>query len=126
MKKCKSSLLILFFSLALILLSCDKYHAKKMAGQYACKVEYHYWDISPKNIDSIYTQDIQVTPDGKNVIVLETRIHVDSLWKRVEYVEGYIHDYIKVRFKKDSVYITRSGGGLGGNASWTYSGLKIK
>ncbi len=108
----------------MLLTSCDKHHAKKLAGTYSCTVEYHYWNISPTLIDSMYTEDINIEQDGKFVVVLGTRIHVDSLWKEKEYYEGYIHNYIKVLFKNDHVYITRSGGGLGGNASWTYEGNK--
>ena len=121
----------IFFLCALILaivcttVGCDKQHARKLAGTYACRVDYHYWDMMPTNIDSTYYEDVVVTQEGKNVIVLGTEIHIDSLWKEKEYYEGYIHNYIKVLFKKDSLYITRSGGGLGGNASWQYAGLKL-
>ena len=104
--------------------SCDKHHAKKLSGTYSCKVEYHYWDITPTTIDSTYFEDIEVKQEGKNVIVLGYSIHIDSLWKEKEHYNGYIHDYIKVLFKNDRVYITRSSGGLGGNASWIYEGIK--
>jgi len=80
--------------------------------------------MTPSNFDSIYYEDIKIKQDGKFVVVLETRIHIDSLWKEKEYFEGYIHNYIKVLFRNDSIYITRSNGGLGGNASWTYEGIK--
>lgn len=108
----------------LLLLSCDKHHAKKLSGTYSCRIEYHYWDMTPLNIDSIYYEDIKIGQDGKFIVVLGTSIHIDSLWKEKEYYDGYIHNYLKVLFKNDSVYITRSNGGLGGNASWTYEGEK--
>jgi len=109
-----------------LITGCDKHHAKKLSGTYYCGVEYHYWDMTPSNIDSTYMEEIEIKQDGKNVIVLGTSIHVDSLWNEQEYYEGYIHNYIKVLFKNDSVYIVRSGGGLGGNASWNYKGVKNK
>ena len=121
----------IFFLIALLIailsttMSCDKHHAKKLAGTYACKVDYHYWDMTPTHFDSTYFEDVEVEQDGKNVIVLGTTIHIDSLWKGKEYYEGYVHNFIIVRFKNDSLYITKSGGGLGGNASWNYYGLKM-
>lgn len=116
--------IIYLASILLITTSCDKYHAKKLAGTYDCTVKYHYWDMTPLIVDSTYKEDIPITQEGKNIIVLGTSIHIDSLWRGKEYYEGYIHNFMTVLFKNDSVYITRSGGGLGGNASWHYSGLK--
>lgn len=107
-----------------LLTSCDKHHAKKLAGTYSCTVEYHYWDISPTLIDSMYTEDINIEQDGKFIVVLGTRIHVDSLWKEKEYSTGHVYNYIKVLFKNDRVYITRTSGGLGGGASRSYEGNK--
>lgn len=105
-------------------LSCDKHHAKKLSGTYSCKVAYHYWDMTPSTIDSTYQEDLEIKRNGKNVIVLGTSIPIDSLWKEKEYSIGYVHGYMKVLFRNDSVYITRSSGGLGGNASWKYQGIK--
>lgn len=104
--------------------SCDKYHAKKLSGTYSCKVDYHYWDMTPTNTDSTYHEDLEIKQNGKNVIVFGTSIPIDSLWKEKEYYIGYVHNYMNVLFRNDSVYITRSSGGLGGNASWKYQGIK--
>lgn len=115
-----------FFTVFVLLLtSCDKYHAKKLAGTYSCEVDYHYWDMTPLVIDSTYHEDIEISREGKNVIVLGTSIPIDSLWKEKEYYEGNVHDYITVLFKDDSVYITRSSGGLGGGGTLRYSGRKM-
>lgn len=121
----KTQLLITlsFFGL---LSGCDKYHAKKCSGTYSCKVAYHYWDMTPTMIDSTYQENLEIKRSGKNVIVLGTSIPIDSLWKEKEYYEGNAHNYMTVLFRKDSVYITRSNGGLGGNASWMYQGVKKK
>ncbi len=124
MKTRLSLQLFIISTFILLLLSCDKHHAKKISGTYSCIVKHGYWDMTPSNFDSIYYEDIKIKQDGKFVVVLETRIHIDSLWKEKEYFEGYIHNYIKVLFRNDSIYITRSNGGLGGNASWTYEGIK--
>lgn len=115
-----------FFTVFVLLLtSCDKYHAKKLAGTYSCEVDYHYWDMTPLVIDSTYHEDIEISRERKNVIVLGTSIPIDSLWKEKEYYEGNVHDYITVLFKDDSVYITRSSGGLGGGGTLRYSGRKM-
>jgi hypothetical protein len=107
-----------------LLLSCDKHHAKKLSGTYSCKVDYHYWDMTPSTIDSTYQEDLEIKQDGKNLIVLGTPIHIDSLWKEKEYQLGDIHNYMRVLFRNDSIYITRSGGGLGATATWKYQGSK--
>jgi hypothetical protein len=120
----KTLILFIFSTFFLLLFGCDKYHAKKLSGKYSCKVEYNYWDMTPLNIDSIYYEDLVIEQKGKFVVVLGTSIHIDSLWKEKEYYEGYIHNYMKVLFKNDSVYIIKSSGGLGGNASWTYKGVQ--
>lgn len=116
--------LLILLVLFALLLSCDKHRAKKCSGTYSCKVDYHYWDMTPSTSDSAYQEDLEIKQDGKHVIVLGTSIHIDSLWKEKEYYIGYVHNYMKVLFKKDSIYITRSSGGLGGNATWKYRGVK--
>ena len=104
--------------------SCDKQHAKDLSGIYNCQVHYLYWDMMPTNKDSTYNEQLEVLQDGKYINVLNYKIHIDSLWNGKEYYTGYIHDYFKVKFTNDSLYATRSSGGLGGNASWTYKGIK--
>jgi hypothetical protein len=117
----------LFVSIiVLFLTSCDKFHAKKLAGTYSCRVDYHYWDMTPKIIDSTYQRDIEVKQKGKLLEIFSYSIPIDSLWKERQFSQGDVHSYLKVLFKNDSVYITSSGGGLGGNSSTTYSGRKIK
>lgn len=105
-------------------LSCDKYHAKKTAGTYTCDVDYHYSDGTPTTIDTAYTEKLIVQQKGKNITVLNYEIHIDSLWKEKEYLTGQIHNYIKVKFVNDSIYLTHSSGGLGGNSTWIYKGKK--
>jgi hypothetical protein len=81
--------------------------------------------MTPVVIDSTYQEDIEITREGKNVIVMGTSIPIDSLWEGNEYYEGNVHNYITVLFKSDSVYITSSSGGLGGGCTINYSGRKI-
>lgn len=115
-------------SLVLLLMvltySCDKYHAKKLAGRYACKVESHYWDITPMTMDTTYNEDIDITRDRNDLIILGNRIHIDSLWKEKEYTIGDVHYYLTVLFRKDSIYLTQYSGGLGGGGTTKYSGRK--
>lgn len=117
-------LLLLFIAFVISLSGCDKYHAKKLAGTYACRVEYHYWDMTPTTFDTSYYEDLQITQEGKDVFVLGYRIHVENLWKEKQFKVGNIHNYLLVQFKDKHVYITRSSGGLGGNGTRTYSGKK--
>ena len=119
--------ILLFCSLlihVILFQSCDKHRAKKIAGTYHCNVHYHYYDGIPQVIDSTYIENLTVTQDGKYINVLNYHIHIDSLWNEQEYYEGYIHNYITVKFIEDSIYVTRCSGGLGGSASYTYTGKK--
>ena len=119
--------IIFILTLMLTGLACDKQHAKKMEGVYSCHVEYHYWDMTPKNIDSTYFADLEVTRDGKNMIILGNRIHVDSLWKgKAYYLYSGGHNYLKVLMSEESIYVASSSGGLGGNATSIYTGFKKK
>jgi hypothetical protein len=104
------------------LISCDKYHAKKLAGTYSCRVDYHYWDMTPTTFNTSYFEDIEIEQDGKDVFVLGYRIHIDNLWKEKVYKVGNIHNYLQVQFKDRHISITRSSGGLGGNGTYTYYG----
>lgn len=124
--KISSCSLVFSFLITLALLpSCGKFRAKKLAGKYLCRIDYHYWDMLPTLVDSTYFEEIEIKQAGKNLIVLGTTIPIDSLWKEKQYFEGSGgYNYLQVLFKKDSLYITKSGGGLGGHASWTYAGLK--
>ena len=103
---------------------CDKQHAKKLEGNYNCIVQYHYWDMQRTNIDSTYFETLCVTRSGKFISVLNHEIHIDSLWGGQEYYEGYIHNYIKVRFKNETIFVESYSGGLGGGATWTFEGNK--
>lgn len=103
---------------------CDKHHAKKLAGTYHCWVHYHYWDMSPKLVDSTYEEDIIVRRHGKIIHVLGSTIPIDSLRHENEYTEGYIHDYTRILFRNDSLYVVRSTGGMSGNASLEIAGSK--
>ena len=117
--------LLLFISI--FFSSCDKYHARKFSGTYYCQVHYYYWIMNQGILaDTNYMEDIEIKREGKKLIVLENEVHIDSLWKDKEYFQGDAHNYLKVQFKNDKVYVTSSSGGLGGNASWKYVGVKQK
>jgi len=124
MKYSKILLQIILMIFIMGISSCDKHHAKKLSGTYACKINYHYWDITPTTIDCTYHANLEIKQDGKKLKILDYSIPIDSLWKGKEYYEGYVHNFITVKFSDENVYITRSGGGLGGNASWDYVGTK--
>lgn len=106
--------------------SCDKYQAKRLSGTYKCEVEYSYWDMTPTNIDSTYAKEIEITRDGKDLIVLGNSIHIDKLKDGQEYYEGSVHEYIKVTFNKrnKTILIQKHSGGQGGGSSTEYFGTK--
>lgn len=116
---------VIILLLCYLFTSCDKMYAKKIAGNYRCYTHYLYWDGIPTYIDSSYISELKVSQKNKTLTILNFDIHIDSLRNENEYTIGDIHDYLKVQVKKDSIFIVRSSGGLGGNASISYRGKKI-
>lgn len=104
--------------------SCDKYHAKKLSGSYTCSVHYHYMDITPMEMDSTYTEILEVEQDGKNIKVLGYTIPIDSVWKTDGYTVGSYNQNFTVRFDKDKIYCYTYSGGLGGHATREYNGSR--
>lgn len=115
---------LVLYGLLALTNSCDKYHSKKLAGTYTCKVDYHYWDMTPMDFDTTYYEDIDITRDRNDLIILGYRIHIDSLWKEKEFTVGDVHYFMTVLFREDNVYITHHSGGLGGGATRNYNGHK--
>ena len=113
---------ILVWMLLVLLIACTKRHARILAGMYACKVTYQYWDMRPTYIDTVYYQDLEIKRNGKYLIILNTSIHVDSLWNENIYQVGSPSSFLKVQFKGDSVFIYTSNGGMGGRSTFQYSG----
>jgi len=116
--------LLSFVGIVSLIYGCDKYHAKNLSGKYYCKVHHQSWNMTSSNIDTVYYEYLDIKQDGEYVVVLGTPIHIDSLWKEKEYNIGSYQNYMKVRFKNDQVFITTSGGGLAGNTSYYYEGVK--
>jgi hypothetical protein len=110
-------LLLTFFT------ACDKQHAKKLAGNYDCIVQYKHTDWSNYSIDSIYEEvtesyqeNIEVTRNGKYLTVIgekfydyRNEIHIDSLWKNDEYIMYHQHtshqSSLTIKFSDNSLYI---------------------
>ena len=113
----------IFFSVALMI-SCDKQRARKLSGTYHCRVEQESFDMVSLESDTIFFQDLIVEQQGKEVKVLGTTIHIDSLWKEKEYYESGFNSSIRVLFREDSVFIEKYNGGQGGYTYWYYKGLK--
>lgn len=109
----------------LVLSGCDKYRARKWSGTYLCNVHYHYWDMLPTLVDSNYSESIEINHSKDKIIIFGHEIPVDSVKDERLYCEGYVHDYFQIQFKGDSIYYLSSGGGLGGNASFEYRGIKL-
>ena len=116
--------LFILLILSVAISGCDKHHSKKLSGTYSCKVSYNHWDMTPSFIDTTYNEDILIEQDGKYLLVMGYAIHIDSLRGEKEYNNGYLSNYMKVIFRNDSIYLTKSSGGLGGNSTWDYQGRK--
>ena len=118
--------LIILLSTLLVTSSCDKYQAKKLSGTYKCEVEYSYWDMTPTNLDTTFTEEIEITRNGKDLFVFENSIHIDKLKNGQEYQKGSGQNYFSVTFNKknETVQITRRSGGQGGGSTSQYFGIK--
>ncbi len=116
--------LVLVSFVSVLLFSCDKYHAKRLSGTYQCTVQYHAFTITPTEVDSTYTESIQVERDGKELKVIGYTVPIDSIWETGGYLIGSYNNYFEIRFKGDSLYCYRFSGGLGGNVTYDYKGLK--
>ena len=117
---------LIVIAVSMMVLSCDKYRARRWSGTYNCKIHYLYWDMTPKNVDSTYYGTVEVNQKKRSIVIFGHEIPVDSLRDEKLYYEGYVHNYIQVQFKGDSIYYLYSGGGLGGNGSYEYRGIKKK
>jgi hypothetical protein len=117
---------VLLSMVLVVVVSCEKYRAKKLSGTYDCTVQYHYWDMLNGESDSTFSKQIEITRDKKKVVVLGVPILADSLWEGQECSRGLPSNYFAVRFLKDSVFITQSAGGQGGNSTLVYAGKKKK
>ncbi len=100
---------ILVFSISAIILSgCNKHHVNKLAGDHTCSVHHSYWDMTPSNFDTIYTDTLSIIAQGDILDVLGFKIPVDSVIDEQEFITGGNHNYLKVQFINDSLYTTYS------------------
>ncbi len=112
---------------SILFFACDKYKAKKLAGDYDCTVQVSSFNMNSGFYDTVKQEVINIGRNGKNLIILGREIHVDSLRNSHRYVEGNVSAgfLFWVYFSEDSLYAETWGGGLGGNGSCTYKGRKI-
>lgn len=110
--------IILFFG-------CDKRHAKKYAGVYACEVNYTGTNINYGPWDSTYFQEVEVVQEGRYLFIGEKQYHIDSLWKGKTYTVGNYSCAYSTRFENDSLFLTISTGSLGTHTSRKYKGKKV-
>lgn len=111
--------------LLLFLASCDKPEPTTPSRKYMCKIVYNYWTMNSVNIDSTYYQLMDLKQEGNNIIVLNTPIPIECLTNQNEYFFGNANSNMQVLFNEDSLFITRSNGGLGGGETWNYTGVKL-
>ncbi len=106
--------------------SCDKYHAKKLAGNYLCfKVQDIYYGLQPGQPSHTESWDtIEVKSERRDVLVLGYRIPVDSLWKKNTYhvPTGDPHTQLEVKFRKKHLSMVYEYHYLGSGGKITYEG----
>ena len=108
----------------MMVLSCDKYRARRWSGTYRCSVHLSSWNMTGVTIDTAYTEEVELTANKKNVVIFGNEVPVDSLRDEHMYKVGDVHNYFVLQLKGDSIYYFHSSGGLGGNGSYEYRGIK--
>ena len=113
--------------IGLIVCSCSKLTPRKIAGDYACTVDYRYWEITPVNIDSTWTENITVEKEKRNIIIFNKIIPIDCLKTDGYYEEGFYSSggFYSLEVGEGTLIYSRSGGGLGGGSSHRYDCQKI-
>jgi hypothetical protein len=124
MRRYRSLQYVLLSLVLMVVVSCDKYRAKKISGTYDCIVQYNHWNLMYGEVDSTFSKQIEITRDKKKVVVLGVPILADSLWEGQTCTRGNPSDYMIVRFLSDRIYITKTAGGQGGKSTWVYEGVK--
>ncbi|MFN5417891.1 MAG: hypothetical protein ACK5B9_12605 [Flavobacteriia bacterium] len=106
------------------LISCDKHHAKKLAGSYTCQV--HSYSISGGTVtlDTNYTETLEVKQEKNKLNFLNQSYHIDTFWNEKRYYTTFTHGYLDIQFKNDSINYEMRNGGQGGYGIITYKGKK--
>lgn len=112
---------LFLFILCIAVVSCKKFKANKFAGTYACQVDYHYWSMIPESYDSTYREDVVVERNKRDLTVFDRTFPVDSVLDERLFNNSFPHSGFQIRFLKDSLYLMRSGGGLGGGYTLNYA-----
>lgn len=97
---------------------------KRLSGDYYCEVSSHTWDISGYSHDTVYNAFITMKQSGTDIIILNQTIPYDSISQGKEFIKPKHHGIFKIRVYRDSLFISQSGGGLGGGYGSTYRGLQ--
>ncbi|MBN2683225.1 MAG: hypothetical protein JXR58_12005 [Bacteroidales bacterium] len=130
MKKQHLNETLKLFSIILILFlsSCDRKHAKELAGDYSCSYSAYTWNIDEGVTWDYSTNDtiLKVVRIGKYLKILEEKIHIDSVWSGKSYYQPINADHgIRVQFADGKIWVNYSNGGRGGGYEATYVGHKI-
>jgi len=117
----KTYLSLFAFLITTVTFSCKKIKAQRIAGEYSCAAEYHYYDILPTYIDCTWTEAIMVEQIGKSIAIFNREIPVDCL-KTNQYYKLYTNQnsYFNVKYYRDSIYCSYGGSGHGGASSTFY------
>lgn len=119
------------FLLLLLLISCHKKEFKSYLGTYDCK---QFTIVKEPGKPIIYTVDegqtIEVRKDKKEVVLLNNRVHIDSISPGMQYFNkvGVVGDslFINIFFENDSMFFqsTRKLGEI--ETTEGYFGMKIE
>ena len=109
--------LILFSYTVLFFQSCDKHRAKKLSGNYTCQIERTCFG-GCNTPDSSYTEIFKVESEGKDLILFNSKIHIDNFKYGVEYRPNY---NFSVTFEKDRLDMLLKTGGMGCSCEYVYS-----
>ncbi|MEO9533868.1 MAG: hypothetical protein ABJG68_02640 [Crocinitomicaceae bacterium] len=109
----------LIFALLLTIFSCTK--SSKYSGDYACKVESSYWELYEDSSDTTFHTILEVKKEKKAIIVLNNKIHVDSLHEGEWFNYSGYPSIFEVKVSGDSMYVYSYYGGQGGGSGNLYS-----
>ncbi|MFT5780148.1 MAG: hypothetical protein ACI837_003109 [Crocinitomicaceae bacterium] len=119
--------LIFIFSIVLHA-SCSKEKVQHpYAGTYDCSVINSSWSMTGGGGGGSSTEQLtfELLLIEDSIDVLGAKVAVDEIAYGKSFFFGYSSNYISFNFEKDSIFISRHSGGLGGGSTTSYAGRKI-
>ena len=94
----------------------------KYTGKYTCTLTNTWWEQYTDGGSSTETIELKVKRDENNFVIDQWYFPVDEISDGVTYTSGTYSSgtYRQITFTKNKMYISTSGGGMGGGYSATY------